>query len=111
VDIAQEQAGMSSAKVKEDYSVPGVITCFASMPKGVSKVATVNAAAKTARDRACTILEEVNDYMTGARTVGSTVLDAWVAEVKLTQGLAPEAQLGRWCSIEFTISAEAQFVP
>jgi hypothetical protein len=107
VGIDQEQAAMSSADVNEVFPVPGWITCFATMPQGADQVATINAAAKTARDAAFTILGAVTGYVRSNRTVAGTVLGAEVTSIKVTQGMAPEAQLGRWCAIQFVVEAEA----
>lgn len=111
VDIDQELAAMGSSDIEETFDVPGSIICFAPMATSTGPAATINAAAKTVRDRACDILEEVSEELASNSTVTGTVRDAAISSIKLTQGLAPEGQLGRWCSIEFTVTAEAHTTP
>jgi hypothetical protein len=110
-DIEQTVAAMNSTHIEESFDVKGSIICFAPMPAGVTKVATINAAAKKVRDRACAILGEVESELSTNDTVTATVRDAHTTGIKVSQGLAPEGQLGRWCAIEFTISAEAHTTP
>lgn len=111
VPIEQEPAAMASTDIEESFTVKGSILCFAPMAPGASRVATINAAAKVARDRACAILEEVTDELSGNRTVTGTVRDASISGVTVHQGLAPEGQLGRVCWVQFDISAEAHTTP
>ena len=110
-DVTQEVAAMSSTDVEETFDVKGSIICFTPMPAGVTKVATINAAAKKVRDRACAILGEVESELAANDTVTATVRDARTTSIKVSQGLAPEGQLGRWCAIEFVVTAEALTTP
>jgi hypothetical protein len=109
--VAQELAAMASRDIEEAFEVKGSIICYAPRPASASTVATVNAAAKTARDRACAILEELTDALAGDDTAGGSVRDAQISGLVMRQGMAPEGQLGRLCQIEFTISAEAHTTP
>ena len=110
-DVTQEIAAMSSTHIEESFDVKGSIICFTPMPAGATKVATINAAAKKVRDRACAILGEVESELATNDTVTATVRDARTTAIKVSQGMAPEGQLGRWCAIEFTITAEAHTTP
>lgn len=109
--VERELAAMSSTDVEESFDVKGSIVCYHAMTSGVDPVATINAAAKTVRDRACAILEEVTDALAADDTVSGSVRDAQVTAVTMRQGMGPETQLGRLCQIEFTISAEAHVTP
>jgi hypothetical protein len=110
-DVTQEIAAMSSTHIEESFDVKGSIICFTPMPAGATKVATINAAAKKVRDRACAILGEVESELASNDTVTATVRDAHTTSLKVNQGMAPEGQLGRWCAIEFTITAQAHTTP
>lgn len=105
VDIEQERASMSSTVLEESYPVPGSIMCFAPIKT------TSNAAAKTARDRCATILEELTDELSTNDDMTNTVRDCRIATQKWRQGMAPEGQLGRVCWVQFTIEVEAQVTP
>ena len=109
--IEQTTAAMGSTDISEIITVNGSIICYAEMPTGADVVSTINDAAKTVRDRACAILEEVTDQLASDRTVSDSVLGAEITSVNLKQGMAPEGQLGRVCHIEFTIKAEAHTTP
>ena len=110
-DVVQTAAAMGSTDIEESFDVKGSIVCFTPMPAGASTAATINGAAKTVRDRACAILGEVESELSTNDTVTATVRDAHTTSIKVNQGMAPEGQLGRWCAIEFTISAEAHTTP
>jgi len=110
-DVVQTIAAMDSTDVEEAFDVKGSIVCFTPMPAGASTAATINGAAKTVRDRACAILGEIESELATNDTVTATVRDAHATSIKVNQGMAPEGQLGRWCAIEFTISAEAHTTP
>ena len=110
-DVTQEVAAMSLTHIEETFDVKGSIICFTPMPAGATKVATINAAAKKVRDRACAILGEVESELAANDTVTATVRDARTTSIKVNQGMAPEGQLGRWCAIEFTITAQAHTTP
>ena len=110
-DVVQTAAAMGSTDIEESFDVKGSIVCFTPMPAEATKVATINGAAKTVRDRACAILGEVESELSTNDTVTATVRDAHTTSIKVNQGMAPEGQLGRWCAIEFTISAEAHTTP
>ena len=110
-DVEQTVAAMGSTDIEESFDVKGSIVCFSPMGAGATKVATINAAAKKVRDRACAILGEVESELAGNDTVTATVRDAHTTSIKVNQGLAPEGQLGRWCAIEFTITAQAHTTP
>ena len=110
-DVVQTAAAMDSTDVEESFDVKGSIVCYHAMPAGAGHVATINAAAKVVRDRACAILGEVESELATNDTVTATVRDARTTSIKVNQGMAPEGQLGRWCAIVFTISAEAHTTP
>ena len=110
-NVEQTIAAMSSTDIEETFTVKGSIICYSPMVGATSKVASINHAAKTARDRAVAILGEIESELSGNATVTSTVRDARTTELKISQGLGPEGQLGRVCFVEFTIEAEAHTTP
>lgn len=109
--VEHELAELGSHDVEESFDVKGSIVCYHAMTTSTDAVATINAAAKTVRDRACAILEEVTDALAADDTVSGSVRDAQVSAVTVRQGMAPETQLGRLCQIELTISVQAHVVP
>lgn len=109
-DIEQSAAAMGSSDIEELLAVKGSIICFSPMP-GSGPVDSINLAAKECRDRACAILEEVTDELASDDTIGGSVRSAAISSVTVAQGLAPEGQLGRWCRVAFTVSAEAHTTP
>lgn len=109
--VIQSPAAMSSTHITEEFTVKGLILCYAAQAPGADPVSTVNAAAKVARDRAIAILEEVTDELAGDMTVSGSVLAASISELDIKQGPGAEEQLGRVCSVEFSIAAEAHTTP
>lgn len=109
--VDQELAAMASRDIEESFDVTGSIVCYHAMPSGAGAVATINAAAKVVRDRACAILEEVTDALAADDTVSGSVRDAQISGITMRQGPGPETQLGRLCQIEFTVSAQAHTTP
>jgi len=112
IPIQREIASMGSSDVEESFTVTGSILVAKSFAKATTLQATINAAAKAARDRALAILEEVTDELatndtmaTGTPAVG-TVRDVQMGEFTIRQAMAPEGQLGRVCWVEFTLEVQ-----
>lgn len=111
VEVQQEAAAMSSRDISETFTVKGSILAASPLAPGATMPATINAAAKSARDKALAIYAEIADCLADDQTVSGSVLGADVGGITLEQGFAPEGQLGRVCHIEFTIAAEAHTTP
>lgn len=111
VDVNQTSAAMSSRDISETFTVKGSILVASPMVKQASVMATINTAAKAARDRALAIYAEVCDELADDITVDGSVLGADVGGYVLEQGFSPEDQMGRVARIEFSIDAEAHSTP
>jgi hypothetical protein len=111
VSIEQAPAAMMSTAKEESYAVSGSILVAAAAAPLSSPVATVNGAAKVARDRCLAIVEEVTDELATNDTMSATVRDAQIVSMDVHQAMAPEAQLGRICWAEFVIAVKARVTP
>ena len=111
VEIEDAPAALNSTDVEEKYTVNGSVMVTKPMVGKTSAVATINVAAKAARDRAEVILEEVMDELATNDTMTSTVRDAQLVSQTWHQGMAPEGQIGRVCWVEFSIAVEAHVTP
>jgi hypothetical protein len=111
VSVEQTRAAMNSTDQEETYTVGGSILVAKSFGASTSAVATINVAAKAARDRVAAILEEVTDQLATSDTMTGTVRDVRIASQTWRQGMAPEGQLGRVCWCEFTMEVTAHVTP
>jgi hypothetical protein len=118
VPVAQTRAAMGSTDTDETYAVRG--SCLVTRPvvKKATLVASVNAAAKAARDRCAAIIEEVTDELASndTMTTGTSPAVASVADVRIAaqtwrQGMGPEPQMARFCWVEFELSVIAHITP
>lgn len=107
-EAEQTWAEMGSRKISESYSLRGSISITQPMTRGVSRPATINAAAKKARDAALLVYEEIRDELAADPTLGSVVDEAALDGFTMEQGFAPEGQIGRVCTIEFLIAVDAE---
>lgn len=106
--IEQRQRAMNSTTQEEEYDVTGSILAYRPVPP-VS--GGINTAAKAARDRVEAIIEEVIDEVATNDTMTAKVRDVQLTGQTWKQGYAPEGQLGRFCSVEFTLSVAASVTP
>ena len=109
--IEQLPAAMGSSELEESYQVRGSVLVAKPIVGATSATASINTAAKAARDRCAAIIEEVTDELATNSTMTATVRDVGIVEQTYHQGLAPEAQLGRVCWVEFTLAVEAHVTP
>ena len=112
IPITQEQAAMGKSDMMENVTIHGSILVSKPYPRKTTRVETINAGAKTARDRAVAIFGELasecgdNPTMATGTPPVATVLGVDVTSMTMHQGEAPEAQLGRSCWIEFDLTLQ-----
>ena len=106
--IEQGRRAMNSTTQEESYEVTGSVLAYRSIPPASGGI---NTAAKAARDRAEAILEEVIDEVATNDTMTAKVRDVQLTGQTWRQGYAPEGQLGRFCSVEFTLTVGASVTP
>ncbi len=111
VSIDQTRAAMGSTDMDESYSVTGSVLAAAPIVPKATKTATINAAAKVARDRAFAILHEITAELATNDDMTDTVRDVAIATLDVHQAMAPEAQQGRACWVEFSLSVVARTSP
>lgn len=74
----------------------------------VTRAGSGDTVAKAARDRAFTILGEIESYINDNYAIGGTCLDANLVRFEATQGYGPQ---GRVCGIEFKIEVQSLINP
>lgn len=111
VSIEQARASMGSRDMEESYTVNGSLLVAAPIAAKGAKVASINAAAKVARDRAMAILSEITDELADNDAMSATVRDVSMASLEVHQGMGGETQLGRVAWVEFTMKVESRVSP
>ena len=111
VAVATERVAMSSDDMEETYTVEGSITVLHPYHPAAGRVAGINAAAKAARDACEAIMHEVAGALADDATAGGSVDDAALVSQTYSQGMAPEAQMGRLCWCRFSIEVQNHLTP
>jgi hypothetical protein len=108
VSVEQARASFGNTDLEESYTVSGSLLVAAPMPPGSG---AVNRAAKAARDRCAELLHEISEELATNDTLDNEVRDVSIASQVWHQGMAPEAQLGRVCWVEFSLAVVARVTP
>lgn len=106
VSIDVTQASIGTDDIEESYPVNGMVLVTAPYAASTDVVATINAAAKTARDRCEAIMAEIVAALVADSTAGGAVDNVRIANQTYKQGMAPDAALGRvaWCEFVLEVS-------